>query len=100
MPETNRTCARMAKRLPVSTGRAAPKMGKAEPGVSRVLRAAVAQRHWPTNIVETYSKLDGTIGLRTNTFTYGTNGIDLVQQIGPQGEQVVNNSFNAYHQPL
>jgi RHS repeat-associated protein len=55
---------------------------------------------WATQIVETYTKTDGTIGLRTNTMTYAANGVDLVQEIGPAGSQVVSNYFNnSYHQP-
>ncbi len=54
----------------------------------------------PTNIVETYTQPNGTIGLRTNHFVYAANGLDMVLHIGPQGEQVVSNYFgNAYHQP-
>ena len=53
----------------------------------------------PTNILETYTKPDGSIGLRSNVFIYDTTGHDLVMQIGSQGEQVVSNYFgNAYHQ--
>jgi RHS repeat-associated protein len=52
-----------------------------------------------TNIVETYTQPDGTIGLRTNQYVHAANGLDLVLQIGPQGEQVVSNYFgNSYHQ--
>jgi len=54
-----------------------------------------------TNEVTTYSKTDGTIGQRTNKFFFASNGIDLKQQIGPQGEQVVSNYFgnNSHHNP-
>lgn len=39
------------------------------------------------------------VATRTNTFIYAGNGIDLVLQIGPTGEQVVSNYFgNSYHQ--
>lgn len=55
-----------------------------------------------TNEVETYSLEDGEIGLRTNLLYYAANGIDLVQWVGPNGEQVVSNYFapgNTSHQP-
>ncbi|HEX5218777.1 MAG TPA: cysteine peptidase family C39 domain-containing protein [Verrucomicrobiae bacterium] len=53
----------------------------------------------PTNVVETYTQPNGTVGLRTNHFVYAANGQDLVLHIGPQGEQVVSNYFgNSYHQ--
>ncbi|HEX5218590.1 MAG TPA: hypothetical protein VFZ59_03395, partial [Verrucomicrobiae bacterium] len=51
-----------------------------------------------TKMVETYTQPGGNIGTRTNTFTYAGNGIDLVLHIGPQGEQVVSNRFNGFHQ--
>ena len=50
--------------------------------------------------METYTKSDGSIGTRANSFAYGANAVDMTLQIGPQGEQVVSNYFNAYHQPL
>jgi YD repeat-containing protein len=54
----------------------------------------------PTNVVSTYTKSDNTRGTRTNRFIYAANGIDLVQHLGPEGEQVVSNYFgNIYHQP-
>jgi RHS repeat-associated protein len=55
-----------------------------------------------SRIIETYSKTDGSTGLRTNTYTFAANNIDLLQQIGPNAEQVVSNYFspgNIYHQP-
>jgi YD repeat-containing protein len=53
----------------------------------------------PTNFVGTYTKLDGTIGTRTNVNSYYGNGQDLLQVIGPNGERTVSNYVNnAYHQ--
>src|SRR5262249_27465399 len=52
----------------------------------------------PSSIVSTYTRTDGTTGTRTNAFVY--NDVDLVQEIGPNAEQVVSNYFgNSYHQP-
>jgi RHS repeat-associated protein len=48
-----------------------------------------------TQHVSTYSKTDGTVGQRTNTFYFGSNNIDLLQQVGPNNEQVVSNYFAA-----
>jgi RHS repeat-associated protein len=50
-----------------------------------------------TLLVQTYTKTDGTIGTRTNSFEYASNGIDMTRQIGPLGEQVVSNRFDAFH---
>ena len=63
------------------------------------------QRNAHNNITQniaTYSKTDGSIGLRTNAFYFATNNIDLLQHIGVNNEQVVSNYFsavNTYHQP-
>jgi RHS repeat-associated protein len=53
-----------------------------------------------TQQISTYTQSDGSVGLRTNNFFYAGNAIDLAQWVGPSGEQVVSNYFNAYHQPL
>src|SRR6185436_3741909 len=53
-----------------------------------------------TKKIDTYTRADGTVGVRTNSFTYAANDLDLVLHVGPAGEQVVSNYFNnAYHQP-
>jgi RHS repeat-associated protein len=55
-----------------------------------------------TNEVSTFSEPDGSVGLRTNEFIYAANGIDLLQWVGPNAEQVVSNYFapgNTIHQP-
>src|ERR1044071_706424 len=54
----------------------------------------------PTRSVETYTKTDGTIGTRTNTFTRASNGIDLVTWMGPNNEMLAGYSYNSYSQPL
>src|SRR5204863_1987062 len=48
--------------------------------------------------VQTYTKADGSIGLRSNVLEYASNGIDMTRQIGPLGEQVISNRFNAFHE--
>jgi RHS repeat-associated protein len=52
-----------------------------------------------TNQIETYSSSGG-VALRTNTFVYAANGIDLVVATNALGIQVASNSYNAYHQVL
>jgi RHS repeat-associated protein len=55
-----------------------------------------------TNEVSTYSATNGSVAVRTNIFAYATNAVDLLQHIGPRGEQVVSNYFaasNTFHQP-
>ena len=51
----------------------------------------------PTSVVEEWVS-GGTALYRTNTYSYGANGIDLVQHIGPLGESVQSNWFNANHE--
>lgn len=55
-----------------------------------------------TQTIATYSKTDGSVGLRTNAYYFAANNIDLQQQVGANNEQVVSNYFssgNVYHQP-
>jgi RHS repeat-associated protein len=52
----------------------------------------------PTLFVETYTKEDGTTGTRTNHFEYAEDGIDLLRQVGPLGEQVLSNRFDNLHE--
>ncbi|HEV2207668.1 MAG TPA: hypothetical protein VG167_02780, partial [Verrucomicrobiae bacterium] len=56
----------------------------------------------PTETIGTYSKADGSIGLRTNNFYYAANNIDLLQWVGPNHEQITSNYFasgNVIHEP-
>ncbi|HEX5222240.1 MAG TPA: hypothetical protein VFZ59_21985 [Verrucomicrobiae bacterium] len=63
-------------------------------------------RGWPTNEVSTYtapngaSFAQGSSNLRTNDYLYDGNGIDLLRHVGADGNQVLSNYFNAYHQAL
>jgi len=55
-----------------------------------------------TNLIATYTAPSGSVALRTNLIIFAANGIDLLQTIGPNQEQVVSNYFaagNVYHQP-
>lgn len=53
----------------------------------------------PTASIETYTSFGG-IGLRTNSFTYDSNDIDLLRATNALGIQVITNSWNANHQIL
>ena len=71
-------------------------------GTSRYTHYARNGQGKLTQTIDTYSKTDGSVGVRTNAFAVASNNIDLLQQIGPNGEQVVSNYFssgNVYHQP-
>ena len=48
----------------------------------------------------TYSKEDGTIDVRTTTYQYATNDIDIIAVTNPLGIRVSSNYFNAHHQLL
>jgi RHS repeat-associated protein len=64
--------------------------------LSRNTRGSVKQG------IATYTAPNGTATFRTNTFAYAANDIDLLQQIGPNSEQVVSNYFspgNTFHRP-
>jgi len=54
----------------------------------------------PTNVVETYTRTDGSIGWRTNSFGYASNWVDLLTETNASGFQVSSNYYNAYHQVL
>lgn len=54
---------------------------------------------FPTNVVETWNtEFNATPQLRTHTFVYANNGIDLVEHIGPSGEQLAVIGYNDRHQ--
>ena len=54
-----------------------------------------------TNL-SSYSGASGSVAVRTSSYIYAPNAIDLLRWIGPNGEQVVSNYFspgNTIHQP-
>jgi len=53
-----------------------------------------------TSLTETYTKGDGTIGLRTNSMTYASNEIDLLTVTDFSANTVRSNVFNGSHQLL
>jgi hypothetical protein len=53
-----------------------------------------------TNEVEKFCLLDGSPVIRTNSFIYSTNGIDLIKIIDVLGSQVSSNFYNSFHQVL
>jgi len=46
-----------------------------------------------TNLIESYSTPAGSVGLRTNSFLYAANQIDLLRHIGPDGQIVSTNTW-------
>jgi RHS repeat-associated protein len=54
----------------------------------------------PTTSISTYTKTDGSVGLRTNVFTFAANDIDLLTVTNASGIQVLSNWVNASHQVL
>ena len=50
-----------------------------------------------TNMIEKWVG-DGTTLFRTNSYFYAANNVDMYLHMGPNGEQVSSNRFNAYHQ--
>jgi len=54
----------------------------------------------PTRLISTYSLATGTVALRTNTFEYAANEIDLIRHTGPDGELQAGYAYNTHHQVL
>jgi len=70
-------------------------------GESRVTSMSFNRRGYPTQVVSSYSVENGSVGWRTTSFAYATNGIDLVQEIGPDLERVRSNYYgSAPHLPM
>ncbi len=53
-----------------------------------------------TQDTSTYTKADGAVDLRTTSYQYAPNEIDVVTITDPLGVQVSSNWFNAHHQVL
>src|SRR5262249_14457496 len=55
-----------------------------------------------TRTIASYTATDASRALRTNTLIFAANEIDLLQQIGPNSEQVLSNYFGTRtdHQPI
>jgi RHS repeat-associated protein len=53
----------------------------------------------PTRTISTWTS-DSGFSTRTNTFTYTSDGIDLVQQFKPGNVLVSSNSYNGFHRVL
>ena len=66
-------------------------------GSTRFVRTERNINGKPTRRIETYSS-GASDALRTNTFTYASNGIDLLAATDALGVQTVSNAYNAYHQ--
>jgi RHS repeat-associated protein len=67
-------------------------------GTNRFERTEYNEWGSPINVISTYTLNDGTVGVRTNTYIYANNGIDMLLHVGPDGSQVSSNRFNPNHQ--
>src|SRR6266540_2223971 len=67
---------------------------------TRFTRYTRNQTGSPIEEIDTYTKTDGSIGARTNSFGFASNGIDLLTVTNALGVRVSSNYFNAYHQVL
>lgn len=81
---------------------------KAVAVIARVLPGGETQYNWtqrnewghPTSMVSTYSLPEGSVALRTNTFVFAENGIDLIQHFGPEDVFENGYAFDEHHQLL
>jgi RHS repeat-associated protein len=53
-----------------------------------------------TNEVSTYSAPNGPVALRTNTYTFAANAVDLVRVTNALGIRISSNSYNGFHEVL
>jgi len=51
-----------------------------------------------TNKIATYTRSDGTVGVRTNIYTYAANEIDLLTVVGPESVREMGYAYNGNHQ--
>jgi hypothetical protein len=54
----------------------------------------------PTQTDSTYTLADGTVGIRTFTANYSSDGIDLLEERGPGSQLLRSYTYNSYHQVL
>ena len=52
----------------------------------------------PTNVVSSYTMGNGAVGLRTNTYVYSSNDLDLIGHYGPDGAALEKYGYNSNHQ--
>jgi RHS repeat-associated protein len=53
-----------------------------------------------TNVISTYTMPGGSVGIRTNSYVYASNGVDLLQSIGADGVTTAAIAYDDSHQPL
>jgi len=53
-----------------------------------------------TNVIETWNDSAGNLKVRTNSYVYDANGIDLVKHVGPDGSIEAGYFYNSNHQVL
>jgi YD repeat-containing protein len=54
----------------------------------------------PTQTDSTYTLSDGTVGVRTFTSNYSSDGTDLLEERGPNNQLLRSYTYNSYHQLL
>jgi RHS repeat-associated protein len=69
-------------------------------GTTAFVRTDRNSNGFTTNEVSTYTTAAGSVGLRTNTFTFAANNIDIVSVTNALGVQVSSSVYNAFHQVL
>lgn len=52
----------------------------------------------PTKVISTFTPGTGGVSTRTNTFTYTSDGVDVVEARGPSNELLSSNAYNGFHQ--
>jgi RHS repeat-associated protein len=79
--------------LPLFVGRVLPD------GTTTFVRTLRHKLGAVTNEITTFS-LGASVALRTNSFSYAANGIDLLRVTNAVGVRVSSNAYNAFHQVL
>jgi YD repeat-containing protein len=51
----------------------------------------------PTAVVSSWTQANGTVGTRTSSLTYSSDGFDLIKWIDPLNHQVSSNLYNSLH---
>jgi RHS repeat-associated protein len=69
-------------------------------GTTAFVRTDRNSNGFATNEVSTYTTAAGSVGLRTNTFTFAANNTDLLTATNALGICVSSNFYNSFHQVL
>jgi RHS repeat-associated protein len=66
-------------------------------GATRYTYVEANQRNNPTRTISTYNN-GSSVSTRTNTFSYSSDGFDLIETRGPGNEFISSNIYNSFHQ--